>query len=270
MAGAPELTVHIGSIPYPWANPNVWNVVGSPDGSPSDPVVGAQNWCWVKVKNEGTEDTTVTVRFYYCTPNGAVDKWRYFINNPAGSTAPTPIAAGETKELVATSSWAPPSTGHVCILCVASAPDDPAPPQDPDIAPQINDRHIAQRNMTAALARAGAAVEHEFQVAPGTTLVVSRGKASSLMPLFGQLGVAAAPAELGDAPFGIVPEGAARIASGLVQRMQVTEATAPIQTLRVEVPPDARPGQGAFFRIEALDAGGQVVGGTGLLVRVQP
>lgn len=269
MPGAPELTVHIGSIPYPWANPNVWNVVGSPDGPPSNPVVGAQNWCRVKVKNEGTQATTVTVRFYYCTPNGAVDKWRYFINNPAGSTAPTPLAAGETKELVATTSWAPPSTGHVCILGVASAPDDPAPPQDPDVAPQIEDRHIAQRNMTTALARAGAAVEHEFQVAPGTTLVVSRADASTLKPLFGQLGVDAAPTELGDAPFGIVAGGAARTAGGLVRRMPVTAATEPIQTLRVEVPTDARPGQGAFFRVEALD-GGRVAGGIGLLVRVQP
>src|SRR3712207_1482281 len=138
---SPQLTLHLGSG-YPlWANPNVLNRAGSNTATPGAQVLeNGPNYAWANVGNTGDGDApSATVTWYFCTPGGPVDKWKYFLNNLIGTNGLSVPAGSTGVQVTSTDTWAPHSMMHTCIIAVVQAPNDQLPPDfmDPEAAPEV-------------------------------------------------------------------------------------------------------------------------------------
>lgn len=295
-----QLTLHLGTVTYNWANPNVRNRPGSATAPPSNQVqmAPAQNWGWANVGNTGDTAANATVTYYYCTPGGPVDKWQYFLGNQYG-TATLPVPANDTTGQQATSngSWQLTVHAHTCMIAVVQAPNDQLPPgfMDPDQAPEIGDRHVGQQNLTIVTAPSGSIQTVRFRAPEqaGSTLRVTRGDgqgmaAQVLGDAAGQGGAGVDFGFVGDvvrdlnAPSSYAAasadtDGAANVAGGLdedelgggaTRELTVQEGDEGFRDLVVRVPADAQPGSHDFLAIETV-RDGRVVAGLGVLVQVE-
>lgn len=143
-----ELEIQDGN---PWyLSPNIWT--GDINGNPSMPIAGTSTYLWARVRNNGnTAAQNATVRFYWANPATGFDRTTA---NLVGSSFVT-LNGGETKDVLCLTAWVPTyvNGGHECILAEAFHASDPLPPGDAFNVP--NDRHVAQRNISVALAAAG-------------------------------------------------------------------------------------------------------------------
>ncbi|HEX6750288.1 MAG TPA: hypothetical protein VF092_23545 [Longimicrobium sp.] len=281
---AATLTLHLGSGYQNYQNPNVLNRAGSQTAKPGNQVLpNGPNYAWGNVGNTGSDAAPqATISFYFCTPGGAVDKWKYFLNNLIG-IVPVNVPANDTtgQPVTCPDVWAPNSTAHTCMIAVVQAPNDPLPPgfMDPETTPQIGDRRVGQQNLLMASMAAGTtqAVAFRAPETAGSTLRVTQGGTDGgAMPAMASAdaGEGAAAVEFGLLPglrrdAGDVARPLARAeAAGTVRSLTVGEGEEGFRELWLHVPEDARPGSTAFLRIEAVQAD-RVVGGLAVLVRVE-
>lgn len=139
----------------PWyLSPNLWTVPGNdPEGPVGMPIAGRPCYVWARVTNRGrTSVTNATVRFYWANPAVGFDRTTA---TPIGISYVT-LPAGETGDVLCLSPWVPEfvNDGHECILGEAFHPSlDPLPASNAFNVP--TDRHVAQRNISIALAITG-------------------------------------------------------------------------------------------------------------------
>jgi hypothetical protein len=158
----PDVDVYIndgrdGEYPYlrdHWSCPDMW-VRNSADGrlSHQQPQVGRTNYMYVRVKNRGLQAANnVRVDAYHCLPGTGTafpDDW-IPMDTPT-LPADSPIApAGDT--IVGPFDFKPTPVGHVCLLAIVHADDDPG--NDTTITGTIPenrfvpfDNNIGQRNV---------------------------------------------------------------------------------------------------------------------------
>jgi zinc metalloprotease ZmpB len=143
-----------------WENLSIWNQRSIADPAVhAEPIIGATNYAFVKVKNRGTTDANnVTVRAYHCLP-GAGLTWPTDFTEmiPTGGITLPIIHANNADEIVfGPFSWIPNSNayGHDCILMVASQASDPSNVNNFTAGESIeewrlvpNDNNIGQRNV---------------------------------------------------------------------------------------------------------------------------
>jgi hypothetical protein len=265
------LTLHTGTIPNSWSNPNVWVVPGpDPQGQPGSPQANQDNWCWANVVNAGTDSAQVTVQWYWCMFNAQTVYWKDVLANNAGYTS-FPLSAGGTARVYSNTPWKPTATGHTCLVAVASAPTDTFSPNPNDLF-DPNDRHVAQQNMTVVTLGANvSAVEQEFVLFPSpneSTVQVQRVEIALLAPNLYNLGLTLVPAEMEEiAPPTLKYSGEAgskrRKGAGSTLTVEANKQHA--VTLTIEPPAKVTPGSGALFNIETIE-NSRLVGGASVLL----
>ena len=149
---AVELQIQDGT-PW-WMSPDIWTVPGNdPEGAPGTPIVGQSTYLWARVTNIGRSSVTnATVRYYWANPSVGFDR------NTANfiGMSNVNLAAGETADVLCLTPWVPEyvNEGHECVLAEAFHPSlDPLPATAVFDVP--TDRHVAQRNLSVALALQG-------------------------------------------------------------------------------------------------------------------
>ena len=134
-----------------WLSPNIWTVPGDdPGGAPGIPVAGKPCFLYARVRNQGRNSVTdAAVRFYWANPAVGFDRTTA---NLVG-TSYVSLNTGQMAEVLCLMPWSPifVNDGHECVLAEAFHPSlDPLPG-----IPAFNvptDRHVAQRNLSVALA----------------------------------------------------------------------------------------------------------------------
>jgi hypothetical protein len=138
-----------------WDCQNVWNRRFADNGTAhEDPLLGQPNFCYVRVRNRGTETAAnVVVRGFHCNPGAGLtwpDDWQ------AMTTAqlPVPDIAPGGEVTVGPFTWTPSQPDHECLLMVASADGDPSnidvfgPGESiPEWRLVPHDNNIGQRNV---------------------------------------------------------------------------------------------------------------------------
>ncbi|MFL6334577.1 MAG: hypothetical protein ACJ754_14790 [Pyrinomonadaceae bacterium] len=265
------LTLHTGTIPNSWSNPNVWVVPGpDPQGQPGSPQANQDNWCWANVVNAGTDGAQVTVQWYWCKFNAQTAYWKDVLANDAGFTS-FPLNGGGTARVYSNAPWRPTTTGHTCIVAVASAPTDSFSP-NPNDPFDPNDRHVAQQNITVvSLGNNLSVVEQEFALFPSpneSTVRVQRVEIALLAPNLYSLGLTHVPAEMeqidpptlkysGEAGSKRKKQAGSTITVGANEEHELT--------LTIEPPAKVTPGSGALFNIDTIE-NSQLVGGASVLL----
>lgn len=143
-----------------WENLSIWNQRNIADPPVhAEPIIGATNYAYVKVKNRGTTDATnVTVRAYHCLPGAGLTWPTDFTEmSPAGGQLQPIIHANNADEIVfGPFSWVPNTNayGHDCILMVASQASDPSNVDNFTAGESVaewrlvpNDNNVGQRNV---------------------------------------------------------------------------------------------------------------------------
>lgn len=141
--------------PVHYRNPSVWNR-NTADGGLTHlpPILGQQNFCYVRVKNRGTETAeNVTVDGFHCDPGTGLTWPNDWIEMETVSlSAPDIPSGGEV--IVGPFTWTPTHLDHECLLMIARADGDPsnvdqfAPGETIEewrLVP--NDNNIGQRNV---------------------------------------------------------------------------------------------------------------------------
>ena len=138
-----------------WNCQNVWNRRFADNGTlHEDPLLGQTNYCYVRVRNRGTETAeNVVVRGFHCNPGAGLtwpDDWQP-MTTPQLAVADTP-SGGEV--MVGPFEWTPSQPDHECLLMVASADGDPSnidvfePGESiPEWRLVPHDNNIGQRNV---------------------------------------------------------------------------------------------------------------------------
>ncbi len=146
-----------------WNCQSVWNRRFADNGTlHEDPLLGQDNFCYVRVRNRGTQTATgVTVNGYHCNPGGGLtwpDDWQAMAT--AELTAPDIPPGGEVT--VGPFTWVPSQPDHECLLMVASADGDPSNVDVFDVGDSIpewrlvpHDNNIGQRNVHPVPAAGG-------------------------------------------------------------------------------------------------------------------
>jgi len=140
-----------------WSCTDIWNrrSIGDGGGVHEEPVVGATNYAYVRIKNRGTQTATnVVVKGFHCLPGiGLVypDDWAPMTT--AQLSAPNLSAGDNTGVVIGPFEWTPSQVGHECMFFSVSATDDPSN-IDGRITGSIpewrlvpHDNNIAQRNV---------------------------------------------------------------------------------------------------------------------------
>lgn len=147
-----------------WNCQNVWNRRFADGGTAhEDPLLGQPNFCYVRVRNRGTQTAqNVVVRGFHCNPGAGLtwpDDWQSMTT--AQLTAPNIPPGGEVT--VGPFTWTPSQPDHECLLMVASADGDPsnidvfAPGESiPEWRLVPHDNNIGQRNVHPVPAAGGA------------------------------------------------------------------------------------------------------------------
>jgi hypothetical protein len=275
---APILSLHYNQSTAGYGNannPNVWNVPGlNPNGARGGIAVTGPNWAWASPINTGDGDAAATLQWYYCTPGGPVNQWSDFLSNKAGSISFL-LAAGTTtpaNTLASASYQLRPGFQpgvHTCMMAVVSAPNDPAPPQNPTDPPQLGDRHIAQQNLITTVGTAGATLLEAFTApSPGSRLRVTREPLEQAAR--GMRDGTPPTEELGEVAFTVVHPGGEGGTEGddLGTDLTIAPGLPHVLALRIGIPGDARSGQAALLHMEA-STGGVTNGGYDLVVVVE-
>lgn len=151
--------------PVHWANTNIWNR-RAPDGGAAhqEPIVGATNYAYVKIKNRGTATATgVVVKGFHCQP-GAGLTWPIDWKPMATPQLAAPNVAGNNAAeiVVGPFKWIPSQLGHECMMMVASAIGDPSNINNfgaGDTIPEWrlvpHDNNIGQRNVSPVAGAGG-------------------------------------------------------------------------------------------------------------------
>ncbi|MEO6653978.1 MAG: hypothetical protein ABIP17_15125 [Ilumatobacteraceae bacterium] len=151
--------------PVHWNCQNVWNRRFADGGTAhEDPLLGRANFCYVRVRNRGTQTAqNVSVRAFHCNPGAGLtwpDDWQPMTT--ISLTAPNIPPGGEIT--VGPFTWTPSQPDHECLLMVASANGDPsnidvfAPGESiPEWRLVPHDNNIAQRNVHPVPGGGGAA-----------------------------------------------------------------------------------------------------------------
>ncbi len=146
-----------------WMSPDIWVVPGGdPEGPAGVPIVGGPAFLWARVRNNGTTTATnATVRFYWADPSTGFDR---NTANLIGTSFAT-LDPGQVADTLCLQPWVPEfvNDGHECVLAEAFHPSgDPLP-----AAPEFNvptDRHVAQRNLSVAMALTSGFFRFNFNV----------------------------------------------------------------------------------------------------------
>ena len=146
---AVELEIRDGD-PW-WLSPDIWTVPGdNPEGPPGTPIAGEPCYLWARVRNRGSSSVTnAQVRFYWANPSLGFDR---NTATPVG-TSNVNLASDESADVLCLTPWVPiyVNEGHECVLAEAFHPSlDPLPATLEFNVP--TDRHVAQRNLSVALA----------------------------------------------------------------------------------------------------------------------
>jgi hypothetical protein len=116
--------------PNHWSCTDIWNrrSPGSGGGAHEEPVVGATNYAYVRIKNRGTQAATnVTVKGFHCLPGIGLtypDDWMPM--TIAQLSAPNLAASDTVGEVVGPFEWTPSQVGHECMFFSVSASNDPS------------------------------------------------------------------------------------------------------------------------------------------------
>lgn len=145
-----------------WENQSIWNQRNTSDPAVhAEPIIGATNYAYVKVKNRGTVNANnATVRAYHCLP-GAGLRWPndFTEMSPIGgiNLPTTTIQANDGNEIVfGPFSWVPNTNayGHDCIIMIVSHAQDPSNVDNFTIGESVeewrlvpNDNNVGQRNV---------------------------------------------------------------------------------------------------------------------------
>ena len=141
-------------LPF-WESPSIWVV--APDGG-GDPIAGAANKVHVLVENLGSAPTYgAVVELYWCDPSVGVNLANaHPIGAPLGGIS---LAAGAVREF--TFDWTPEfvNGGHECLVAQVYDPvaDNLVAPFNP-----VQDRHVAQRNISHIRVPAGHQMDLHF------------------------------------------------------------------------------------------------------------
>ena len=149
---AVELEIQDGN-PW-WLSADIWTVPGSdPEGPAGIPIVGSTCFLWARVSNTGSSSVqNAVVRFYWANPSVGFDR---NTANPIG-TSNVNLLAGESSDVLCLTPWIPEfvNDGHECVLAEAFHLSLDPLPASPDFNVPT-DRHVAQRNLSVALAARG-------------------------------------------------------------------------------------------------------------------
>lgn len=146
-----------GFLANHWSCTDIWNRRSAGDGGGvhQEPVVGATNYAYVRIKNRGTQTATgIRVKGFHALPGiGLVypDDWAPMTT--AQLSAPNLAAGDSTGVVVGPFEWTPSQVGHECMFFSVSATGDAAN-IDGRITGSIPewrlvpfDNNIAQRNV---------------------------------------------------------------------------------------------------------------------------
>ena len=116
-----------GYQPNHWGCQAIWNRLANDGGTiHQEPVVGASNFAFVKIKNRGTQMATgVTVKAFHCKPAAGLvypDDWQPMTT--AELPAPNVPSNSAAEITVGPFEWEPSHVGHECMFMVVSAPGD--------------------------------------------------------------------------------------------------------------------------------------------------
>ncbi len=154
-----------------WNTTTIWNRLSTTAGTETDhetPVVGTDNYLFVRVNNRGTQAANgVVVRTYHCVPaTGLVwpDDWILTTTGEIAVAGSIP-AGGDV--IVGPFTWTPQVIGHECLLASVSADGDLANIDAASGLPAAtgpsphwwivpNDNNIAQRNVAPVPGGGGA------------------------------------------------------------------------------------------------------------------
>lgn len=155
-----------------WSNGNIWNRRQADGGTThEDPVVGVDNFAYVKIRNRGSALATgVQVRGFHCRPAEGLlwpDDWQAMATP---SVAAPDVPANDAQEIVAGPlRWVPSEADDECMLMIVSSADDPSNVDGLANAASIphwrlvpNDNNIGQRNITPVQASAESGLESGF------------------------------------------------------------------------------------------------------------
>jgi zinc metalloprotease ZmpB len=143
--------------PVHWGCTDIWSrrSIGDGGGVHEEPVVGATNYAYVRIKNRGTQAATgITVKGFHCQPGIGLtypDDWEPMTT----SQLPAPnLAAGDaTGVVLGPFEWTPSQVGHECMFFSVSASADPSNIEGritgsiPEWRLVPHDNNIGQRNV---------------------------------------------------------------------------------------------------------------------------
>ncbi|HKP55162.1 MAG TPA: hypothetical protein VJV78_00500, partial [Polyangiales bacterium] len=143
--------------PNHWSCLDIWNrrTAGDGGGVHEEPVVGATNYAYVRIKNRGTNAAVgIRVKGFHCQPGIGLtypDDWAPMTT--AELPAPDLAAGDAVGEIVGPFEWSPAQVGHECMFFCVSADDDESNLESritgsiPEWRLVPHDNNIAQRNV---------------------------------------------------------------------------------------------------------------------------
>jgi hypothetical protein len=144
--------------PDHWDCQAIWNRL-HPDGqlTHQDPVVGKNNYAYVKIKNRGTQQATnVVVKAYHANPTiGLTYPTDWTPMTTAQLAAPNVAGNNSAEVIVGPFKWKPTQVGHECMFMIVSANGDLSNVSNfspgetiPEWRLVPHDNNIGQRNVT--------------------------------------------------------------------------------------------------------------------------
>ncbi|KAF3933087.1 hypothetical protein ABW20_dc0109518 [Dactylellina cionopaga] len=268
-----------GNPSFPlYFNPNIFFQADPDDPSPEIPVQNVPIYILASVTNSGKQATSgATVKFWICNPSTVPTPAQ--ISQPHG-VSNVSLSPGETKTVLCVTPWRPEwvNDGHLCIVCEASASNDPAPAHPTTgWGWDINDRHNAQHNVNiifsasfkgAVLTRMSAVGLHNN---PLVTVSVREAPKDLFIPALRKFGVARRVNVTEGARSGILPnyvigESAPKEYKTKFQWRGMKPNEGRAFHALVELPPERIEQTAAIFLVEQHDLKGKLVGGVAVIV----
>src|SRR5919197_746641 len=144
--------------PVHWECQAIWNR-RHPDGMTTheDPVVGKNNYAYVKIKNRGTQQATnVVAKAFHANPAiGLIYPTDWKPMTTVQLNAPNVAPNNAAEQIVGPFKWKPTQVGHECMFMIVSAKADPSNVSNFSAGETIpewrlvpHDNNIGQRNVT--------------------------------------------------------------------------------------------------------------------------
>ncbi len=268
-----ELEIRDGD---PWyMSPDIWIVPGNdPEGAAGMPVAGQSAYMWAHVRNKGTTPVTnANVRYYWADPSlGVTRNSAHLIGQSFVS-----LDGGEGRDVLCLTPWLPEfvNNGHECV--VAEAFHDSVDPLPPGADFNVKtDRHVAQRNLSVALAAMGTSMMmmqmfaiNPMQEEKTFTVRARQGKLATLKPHRKTLGDIKIPRRDGKITWALTENSC--LTEGEFEKVKGKK-------LEITLPPGTRKpvqlaarvgGAGALIHVEQVE-GRRVIGGLSVLALAPP